>query len=435
MTAIFAPYFRRLEACSPQGWTGQVIKAVGQIVESQGPVCSVGEQCEIIGQAGRSFPAEVVGFRSSTVLSIPLDRPDGIRYGDRIVSHGEHPTIRVGEELLGRVIDASGQPIDHRPACRPREVWPLHASAPLALDRSLIRQPLGCGIRAVDCFTTCGRGQRLGIFGGSGVGKSTLVGMMARGSAADLTVLALVGERGREVGEFLEKDLGEEGRKRSVVVVSTSDQSPVLRIRGALAATAVAEYFCSRGKDVLLVVDSLTRVAMAQREIGLAAGEPPTSKGYTPSVFTLLARLIERAGHFGSGSITAFYSVLMEGDDQQDPLIDAVRALLDGHIVLDRRLAARNHYPAISVLDSLSRVMPEICSPEVMDKSRRLRKLLAAYAASEDLVRVGAYQKGLDPVLDQALDALPAINEFLQQRVDETPRLDTNQAALMALPG
>ena len=435
MPSLLAPYFRRLETCSPNRWSGQITKAVGQIVESQGPACSVGEQCEIIDRSGRSYPAEVVGFRNSTVLSMPLGRPEGIRFGDQIVASGEYPLLRVGEDLLGRVIDATGKPIDDGPACQPREAWPLHAAAPPALERILIQEPLGCGIRAIDGFMTCGRGQRLGVFGGSGVGKSVLIGMMARGSAADVTVLSLVGERGREVGEFLEKDLGVEGLKRSVVVVSTSDQSPVLRIRGALAATAVAEYFSSRGKNVLLILDSLTRVAMAQREIGLAAGEPPTSKGYTPSVFTLLARLVERAGNFGKGSITAFYSVLMEGDDQQDPIVDAVRSLLDGHIILDRKLAARNHYPAISVLDSLSRLMPAVCPKEALTKTRQLRKLLAAYASAEDLIRVGAYQKGLDAVLDQAVAALPAINAYLQQDLGDITPLNKALEALVALPG
>lgn len=435
MPSLLAPYFRRLETCSANRWSGQITKAVGQIVESQGPACSIGEQCEIIDRSGHSYPAEVVGFRNSTVLSMPLGRPDGIRFGDQIVASGEYPMLRVGEELLGRVIDATGKPIDDGPPCQPREARPLHAAAPLALERTLIQEPLGCGIRAIDGFMTCGRGQRLGVFGGSGVGKSVLIGMMARGSAADVTVLSLVGERGREVGEFLEKDLGVEGLKRSVVVVSTSDQSPVLRIRGALAATAVAEYFSSRGKNVLLILDSLTRVAMAQREIGLAAGEPPTSKGYTPSVFTLLARLVERAGNFGKGSITAFYSVLMEGDDQQDPIVDAVRSLLDGHIILDRRLAARNHYPAISVLDSLSRLMSTVCPKEALTKARQLRKLLASYAAAEDLIRVGAYQKGLDAVLDQAVASLPAINAYLQQDLEDITPLDKALQALVALPG
>lgn len=430
---LLAPFFRHLAECSTARWTGRVTKAVGNIVESEGPFCALGEQCEIVGAAGRSYAGEIVGFRGSTVLSMTLAKPDGIRYGDRVTTWGARPSLRVGKGLLGRVIDGAGNVLDGRGSYPAREHWPLDSPAPLPLERVSIREPLGCGIRAIDGFLTCGRGQRLGIFGGSGVGKSTLVGMMARNTAADLTVLALVGERGREVREFLEGTLGEEGLKRSVVVVSTSDQSPLLRIRAGLAATAVAEYFCAQGKHVLLVVDSLTRFAMAQREIGLAAGEPPTAKGYTPSVFSLLARLVERAGHFGTGSITAFYSVLMEGDDQLDPLVDAVRALLDGHIVLDRRLSARGHFPSISILDSLSRLMPAVCSREQVDKAQRLRSLLASYADAEDLIRVGAYQKGSDPELDQAIAALPAIKKFLQQRADENTSLDETMTALQAL--
>lgn len=430
---LLAPFFRHLAECSTARWTGRVTKAVGNIVESEGPFCALGEQCEIVGAAGRSYAGEIVGFRGSTVLSMTLAKPDGIRYGDRVTTWGARPSLRVGKGLLGRVIDGAGNVLDGRGSYPAREHWPLDSPAPLPLERVSIREPLGCGIRAIDGFLTCGRGQRLGIFGGSGVGKSTLVGMMARNTAADLTVLALVGERGREVREFLEGTLGEEGLKRSVVVVSTSDQSPLLRIRAGLAATAVAEYFCAQGKHVLLVVDSLTRFAMAQREIGLAAGEPPTAKGYTPSVFSLLARLVERAGHFGAGSITAFYSVLMEGDDQLDPLVDAVRALLDGHIVLDRRLSARGHFPSISILDSLSRLMPAVCSREQVDKAQRLRSLLASYADAEDLIRVGAYQKGSDPELDQAIAALPAIKKFLQQRADENTSLDETMTALQAL--
>jgi flagellum-specific ATP synthase len=335
--------------------------------------------------------------------------------------------------MLGRVIDATGQSLDSLGEYRATKSRLIDGAAPPALDRTLINEPLGCGIRAVDGLLTCGRGQRVGIFGGSGVGKSTLIGMMARGTAADMTVLALVGERGREVGEFL-ATLGPEGRKRSVVIVSTSDQSALLRIRAAMAATAVAEYFCSQGKNVLLVVDSLTRFAMAQREIGLAAGEPPTAKGYTPSVLSMLARLVERVGRFSQGSITAFYTVLMEGDDQQDPIVDTVRSLLDGHIVLDRRLALRNHYPPISVLDSLSRLMPSVCSHEHIQKAGALRMLLAAYARSEDLVRIGAYQRGTDPTLDKALAALPQIEKYLQQEPDEPAPLASNLEQLLALP-
>jgi len=430
-----APFFRRLSEFSTLRWTGRVVKAVGNIVESEGPFCSVGEGCAILTADGNSYPGEIIGFRGRTVLSIPLDRPSGIRYGDRIVTRGTRPTLAVGQELLGRVIDGSGKTIDSGEPYRAREHRPLSGEAPRPLDRFPIREPIGCGIRSIDGFLTCGRGQRIGIFGGSGVGKSTLIGMMTRGTSADLTVLALVGERGREVREFLEEAIGEEGRRRSVIVVSTSDQSPLLRIRAALAATSIAEYFCSVGKHVLLVVDSLTRFAMAHREIGLAAGEPPTAKGYTPSVFDSLARLIERAGYFGRGSISAFYTVLMEGDDQQDPLVDAVRALLDGHIVLDRKLTSQGHFPAVSILDSLSRLMPAVASPEQVTKVLRLRRLLAAYAASEDLIRVGAYQKGADPILDQAIVALPALNAFLQQKRNEPAQLQDTFTRLMALPG
>jgi flagellum-specific ATP synthase len=403
-------------------WSGRVTQVVGNLVESAGPFCSVGESCEILDSSGEAFPGEIVGFRGSSVLSMSLDKPHGIRFGDRILTRGARPSLRVGPELLGRVIDATGRPIDSLPEYKAAQSMLVDGVAPLPLERVLIDEPLGCGIRAIDGFLTCGRGQRIGIFGGSGVGKSTLLGMMARGTSADLTVLALVGERGREVGEFL-KTLGDEGRRRSVVVVSTSDQSPLLRIRAALAATSVAEYFCTRGKNVLLVVDSLTRFAMAQREIGLAAGEPPTAKGYTPSVLSMLARLVERVGRFSQGSITAFYTVLMEGDDQQDPIVDTVRSLLDGHIVLDRNLALRNHYPPISVLDSLSRLMPSVCTSEHIEKAGALRVLLAAYAQAEDLVRIGAYQKGSDPILDKAITALPEINRYLRQSPTEQTAL------------
>ena len=433
MAGRLAPYFARLESASGLRWRGRVTQVIGQLVESEGPFCSIGEVCHIANSEGRIFPGEIVGFRGTTVLSMPLERPGGIRYGDRVITWGARPRLRVSPELLGRVIDGMGKPLDSLGAYPGREQQPLDAAAPLPLERTLIREALGCGIRAVDGFLTCGRGQRLGIFGGSGVGKSTLIGMMVRNTGADLTVLALVGERGREVRHFLEEALGEAGRKRSVVVVSTSDQSPLLRIRAALAATAVAEYFCAQGKNVLLMVDSLTRLAMAQREISLAAGEPPTAKGYTPSVFTLLARLIERAGKFQSGSITAFYTVLMEGDDQQDPLVDGARALLDGHIMLDRRLAARNHYPPIAILDSISRLMPMVVAPGHLAKAQALRRLLAAYQASEDLVRIGAYQKGSDPVLDQALAVLPELNRFLEQTPNEAVGLSDAVNQLLAL--
>jgi flagellum-specific ATP synthase len=434
-SGLLARYFTKLEACAGARWQGRVTQVIGQLVESEGPFCSVGELCQIVSTSGRIFPGEVVGFRGTTVLSMPLERPRGIRYGDGVVTWGARPALRVGEALLGRVIDGMGEPLDSLGPYEGSDYQMLDATAPLPLAREAIREAIGCGIRAVDGFLTCGRGQRVGIFGGSGVGKSTLIGMMARNTGADLTVLALVGERGREVRHFLEDALGEDGRKRAVVVVSTSDQSPLLRLRAALGATAIAEYFCGQGRNVLLVVDSLTRLAMAQREIGLAAGEPPTSKGYTPSAFTLMARLIERAGKFRSGSITAFYTVLMEGDDQQDPVVDGARALLDGHIVLERKLAARNHYPPIAVLDSISRLMPAVCSPQHLAKAHGLRRLLASYTASEDLVRIGAYQKGSDPVLDSALAAMPELERFLEQSPEEAVRLEDNVMKLLALAG
>ncbi|MGH9413849.1 MAG: FliI/YscN family ATPase [Terriglobales bacterium] len=430
---ILDPYFHTLDSLPTFRWSGRVVKAVGQVVESDGPPCSVGEACAILGADGRGVEGQVVGFRKSTVLSMPLRTPDGIRFGDRLVTWGAKPAMPVGDALLGRVIDGSGLAFDELGEILTDATRAYDGNPPSPMDRVLIQQPLGSGIRAIDGLLTCGRGQRLGIFGGSGVGKSTLIGMMTRNTMADLTVLALVGERGREVREFLQDALGEEGRKRSVVVVSTSDQSPLLRIRAALAATAVAEHFAHRGKHVLLVVDSLTRFAMAQREIGLAAGEPPTAKGYTPSVFALLARLVERAGQFRDGSITAFYTVLMEGDDQQDPLVDAVRSLLDGHIMLDRELGSQGHYPAINLLDSLSRLMPAVTSPEHRRQAGRLRQLLAAYRRSEDLVRIGAYQSGADPLLDQALQALPAVQAYLRQSAGDRLDFTTSVQQLLNL--
>jgi flagellum-specific ATP synthase len=433
--SLLAPYLAYVNSCSSFRWQGRVTQVIGPLVESEGPFCSVGEMCEITDSNGRILSGEIVGFRDKTVLSMPLELPRGIRYGDRVTTWCARPTIRVGNGLLGRVIDGGGQPIDQSGPYPGAEFLPLDAPAPLPLARVSITEPLGCGIRAVDGFLTCGRGQRVGIFGGSGVGKSTLIGMMARNTGADLTVLGLVGERGREVRDFLENALGEHGRKRACVVVSTSDQSPLLRIRAALAATSVAEYFCAQGKHVLLVVDSLTRMAMAQREIGLAAGEPPTAKGYTPSCFTMLARLIERAGRFHSGSITAFYTVLMEGDDEQDPLVDGARALLDGHVMLDRKLAVRGHYPPIAVLGSVSRLMSSVASPPHLQKAQTLRRLLAAYSASEDLVRIGAYQKGSDSTLDKALTLIPELDQFLMQKPGDAATFDETVTKLLSLPG
>jgi flagellum-specific ATP synthase len=430
---LLAPYTHYLETGSTLRWHGRISQVVGNLIESEGPFCSVGESCLIMDHSGKNYSGEIVGFRGSTMLAMTTDQPQGIRFGDQLITWGARPSIRVGPKMLGRVIDSSGNPLDGKGDYRAIHSVTIDGSAPLPLERVPIREPLSCGIRAIDGFLTCGRGQRVGIFGGSGVGKSTLIGMMARGTAADMTVLALVGERGREVGEFLEV-LGEEGLQRAVVVVSTSDQSPVLRIRAALAATAVAEHFASTGKNVLLIVDSLTRFAMAQREIGLAAGEPPTAKGYTPSVLNMLARLAERAGNFSQGSITAFYTVLMEGDDQQDPVVDTVRSLLDGHIVLDRNLALHGHYPPISILESLSRLMSNMVSDRHLARANAVRQLLAAYARSEDLIRIGAYQSGSDPILDKAIETLPAISSFLKQKPDEFCTFDEAVKKMMELP-
>jgi flagellum-specific ATP synthase len=433
-SSLLAPYLHALQAGSTLRWKGRVRQVVGNLIESEGPFGFVGESCEIMGAGDKTYAAEIVGFRGTTILSMTADQPQGIRLGDQIVAWGARPSIRVGAGLLGRVIDPAGNPLDGKGDYRATHAVTIDGSAPLPLERVQIREPLGCGIKAIDGFLTCGRGQRIGILGGSGVGKSTLIGMMARGTAADMTVLALVGERGREVGEFLEV-LGKEGLQRSVVIVSTSDQSPLLRIRAALAATAVAEYFASLGKNVLLITDSLTRFAMAQREIGLAAGEPPTAKGYTPSVLNMLARLVERAGNFSQGSITAFYTVLMEGDDQLDPVVDTVRSLLDGHVILDRNLAMRSHYPPISVIESLSRLMSSMVSKEHLAKASALRLALASYARSEDLIRIGAYQANTDPVLDSAIRNLPAINNFLQQKPDQLYKYEQVVELMTALPG
>ena len=419
MSLLLERYFASLERSHPWRWCGQVVESVGQTIESIGPLCSVGECCEIADREGGRHRAEVIGFRGSNVLSMPIETTEGIRYGDTVAALGRGVSFDVGPSLMGRVLNALGEPIDSGPPLMLNESMPLDGAVRAPLDRTPIRTPLGSGIRVLAGMLTVGRGQRVGIFGGSGVGKSTLIGMMTRNTEADVTVVGLVGERGREVGEFLEDALGEEGRRRSVVMVSTSDESPLKRLRGAMAATTVAEYFAAQGKHVLLVLDSLTRFAMAAREIGLAAGEPPTAKGYTPSVFTKLAKLVERSGQFTTGSITAFYTVLMEGDDQQDPIVDAVRSLLDGHVMLSRALAAEGWYPPIQVLDSISRLMPAVTDPAHREHASLVRRLMAVYARSEDLVRIGAYKPGADPDLDRALRARVAMRAFLTQDAHE----------------
>jgi len=430
---ILDRYHQALGQMPRRLWSGRVSKAIAGLIESVGPHCALGDCCLIRDHDGNTVEGQVVGFHGSTVLSMPLYPANGVRFGDTVSTGNVRPSIRVSSGMIGRVIDGRGKAIDGGAPLLGGDVMPVVRAAPTPFERVPIKSALGSGVRAIDAFLTCGQGQRIGIFGGSGVGKSTLMGMMARGTSADLTVVALIGERGREVREFLEDALGEAGRQRSVVVVSTSDQSPLLRLRAAQSAHSIAEYFAAQGKHVLLVLDSITRFAMAQREIGLAAGEPPTAKGYTPSVFTLLSQLVERAGNFRTGSITAFYTVLMEGDDQMDPIVDAVRSLLDGHILLDRRLSSEGHFPPIHLLDSLSRLMPAICSGEHLAKAQRLRRMLADYTRSEDLIRIGAYQKGSDPDLDAAMQVMPNLRAFSCQGPTEIPRLERTIQSLLSI--
>ncbi|MBE3580485.1 MAG: flagellar protein export ATPase FliI [Thermoanaerobacteraceae bacterium] len=397
---------------------GKITRVTGLTLEARGLKAAIGEVCHIYNNGRSPVVAEVVGFRENVTLLMPLGELEGIGPGCRVMATGQGLKVTVGRGLLGRVLDGLGRPLDGgRPVAGTG--YPINNSPPQPLERQPIQEILTTGIKAIDALLTCGLGQRVGIFAGSGVGKSTLLGMIARHSTADINVIALIGERGREVRDFLEDNLGEEGLKRSVVVVATSDQPALVRIKGAFVATAIAEYFRDQGLKVLLMMDSLTRLCMAQREVGLAIGEPPTTRGYTPSVFALLPRLVERAGNSSRGSITGLYTVLVEGDDFNEPVADAVRGLLDGHIVLSRQLAARNHYPAIDVLASLSRLMPEITPARQRELAGRLRDLLAAYAEAADLIEIGAYQAGSNPRVDAALKYYDAIQAFLRQDKEE----------------
>ncbi len=428
-------YLDTLERLDTMQCRGVVTQLVGLLVESQGPAAAAGDFCEVLTSNGRRIRAQVIGFRDGRLLSMPLEDTAGLQLGDPIVARAEAARIPAGPGLLGRVLDGFGRPLDGGPPVEADSCYDLSAAPPGPLEREHIHQRLETGIRAIDSLLTCGKGQRVGIFGGSGVGKSSLLGAMARFNSADVTVIALVGERNREVRGFLDHELSPEGLKRSVVVVATSDRPAPLRVRACHVALAVSEYFRDQGKDVLLVMDSVTRLAMAQREIGLAAGEPPSQKGYTPSVFNLLPKIFERAGNFPKGSITAFFTVLVEGDDFNEPIADAARAMLDGHIVLSRRLGAAGHYPAIDVLESVSRLAAQLSTPEERSAAHKIRQALADYQRSEDLINLGAYAAGTNPQLDAAIRVRPQLLEFLRQDAADRAPAGETLARLRRLAG
>lgn len=405
---------------------GSVVRAIGLTIEAQGLSSRLGELCHIWQQGNQGpLPCEVVGFRNGHTLLMPLGSMDGIQPGSVVAASGSPFSIKVGDGVLGRVIDGLGMPMDRNGPLENVKRRPISSSAPDPLTRLRIDTPLVTGIRAVDALLTCGKGQRMGIFAGSGVGKSTMIGMIARNALADVNVIALIGERGREVQDFIDNCLGEEGLKRSVVVVSTSDQPALVRLKGAWVATTIAEHFRDQGLDVVFMMDSVTRFAMAQREVGLAVGEPPALKGYTPSVFALLPRLMERTGTSDKGTITGFYTVLVESDDLTEPITDTVRSILDGHIVLSRELASQGHFPAVDVLNSVSRVMPQVTTPEHRALAARLREALATYYNARDIVNIGAYVSGSNPQIDAALEVMPRITEFLRQPIDERSDMET----------
>jgi len=400
---------------------GRVSKVVGLTIESDGPETNIGELCEIkAAREGRSVYAEVVGFREGKALLMPLGSLSGVGPGSKVVATGTSLSAPVGRGLTGRVLDGLGNPIDGGGPIKAEAMMAVDHAAPHPLARKRIKEPLPLGVKAIDGLLTIGKGQRVGIFSGSGVGKSTLMGMIARNTKADVNVIALIGERGREVREFLEKDLKKDGLARSAVVVATSDQPALVRLKGAFVATTIAEYYRGLGYDVLLLMDSLTRFAMAQREIGLAAGEPPVSRGYTPSVFGQMPKLLERAGNSEYGSITGLYTVLVDGDDLTEPVTDAARGILDGHIVLSRALAARNHYPAIDVLASISRVMPDVIDPAHKKTAAEIKKVMAVYRDAEDLINIGAYTRGSNDKIDYAIGVIDSIQGFIEQNVDES---------------
>jgi flagellum-specific ATP synthase len=424
-------YKRIVKETDLQVRSGNVTQIIGLTIESNGPAANIGDICNILTlHEERSIPAEVVGFRGNKILLMPYGDLAGVGPGSRIVSTGGSLQVAVGMELKGRILDGLGHFIDSKPPFVAREFYSIDNPPPHPLSRKRISEVLPLGVRAIDALLTCGRGQRVGIFAGSGVGKSTLLGRIVRHAQADINVIALVGERGREVNEFLEKDLQEEGLKKSVLVIATSDQPAIVRVKSALIGTAVAEYFRDQGLNVLLLMDSLTRYAMAQREIGMAIGEPPVSRGYTPSVFAQLPRLLERTGNSSKGSITGLYTVLVDGDDMNEPVADTVRGILDGHIVLSRHLANRNHYPAIDVLASVSRLMPDIVGERHMACANAVKNRMATYRDAQDLVSIGAYKQGSNPEIDEAIRLNPKINQLLTQEVKEVSTFQDTLAML-----
>lgn len=413
---------------------GKVSKVVGLTVESLGPSVHLGSLCKITSNSTlEEVLAEVVGFRDNKILLMPLGKLDGVGLGSMVEAIGEPLKVPVGYELLGKIINGLGQPMSDGDKFYPNNFYPLEAEPPDPLKRNRIQKPLSLGIRAIDGLLTVGKGQRIGIFAGSGVGKSTLLGMMARNTSANINVIALIGERGREVREFIEKDLGEEGLKRSVVIVATSDQPALIRQKAAKTAIAIAEYFRDQGEDVLFMMDSLTRFSMAQREIGLAIGEPPVSRGYTPSVFAEMPKILERAGNSEKGSITGLYTVLVDGDDFNEPITDTARGILDGHVMLSRNLANKNHFPAIDVLHSVSRVMNDIISEEHKKNVGQLKSTLAVYREAEDLISIGAYKKGSNKEIDQAIKKIDKINSFLKQETEENVPFEETLALINQL--
>ena len=421
---------RAIQQAETYRYFGKIDKVIGMMIESIGPECKVGDLCNIYSEGfKRQIRGEVVGFRGNKTLLMPYEELEGIGAGALVESTGTTLRIGVSDDLIGRVIDATGKPRDGGGPIRAEEWCEIQSTCQNPLARPRIREVLEFGVKAIDGLLTIGKGQRMGIFSGSGVGKSTLLGMIARNVKANVNVIALVGERGREVREFLERDLGEEGLARSVLVVATSDQPPMQRMKCALTATTIAEYFKDKGNDVLVMMDSLTRFAMAQREIGLATGEPPVARGYTPSIYSALPKLLERTGNFENGSITGIYTVLVEGDDVNEPISATVRGIIDGHIVLSRKIAMQNHYPAIDVLGRVSRLMNDIVGEEQIDVAGKLRNMLSVYTENADLINIGAYKSGTNKLLDEAIAKMDGINQFLRQKVDE--KVDYDQSIEM----